>query len=155
MGVVLVVGAALAFGYFEVHTAFIEQRVSEGFDADGMTLVARGDFHDVVHKARGHAELYRSQDGAHHLRFTDFRVDNGPTLFLRLVALPDAHDSASVAAAEHVDLGPLKGNAGDQAYALPSSFDPGKHASVVVWCERFGVNFAVAPLAKVAANVAE
>ena len=41
----------------------------------------------------------------------------------------------------------MKGNKGDQNYELPAGFDLSKYSAVTVWCKRFGVNFATAPLA--------
>ncbi|HEX9264600.1 MAG TPA: DM13 domain-containing protein [Candidatus Binatia bacterium] len=46
-----------------------------------------------------------------------------------------------------MDLGSIKGNIGDQNYDLPAGVDLSKYRAVTVWCKRFGVNFATAPLA--------
>jgi hypothetical protein len=46
-----------------------------------------------------------------------------------------------------VELGALKGNQGDQNYDVPESVDLGKYRAVTIWCRRFSVNFATAPLA--------
>ncbi|MGH9531728.1 MAG: DM13 domain-containing protein, partial [Terriglobales bacterium] len=62
------------------------------------------------------------------------------------VAASDAADSDAVKKAGFVDLGALKGNQGDQNYDLPKDLDLSKYQSVSVWCKRFGVNFATAPL---------
>ena len=35
---------------------------------------------------------------------------------------------------------------GDQNYELPAEIDLNKYRSVTIWCRRFGVNFATAPL---------
>jgi hypothetical protein len=43
-----------------------------------------------------------------------------------------------------VALGALKGNIGDQNYAIPRAVDLSAYRSVVVWCKRFGVPFAAA-----------
>lgn len=45
-----------------------------------------------------------------------------------------------------VDLVPLKGNIGDQNYQIPSGVDLSQYQAVTVWCSRFSVNFATAPL---------
>jgi hypothetical protein len=45
-----------------------------------------------------------------------------------------------------LNLGPLKGNKGNQTYELPAGFDPEKYRSISIWCKRFSVNFATAPL---------
>ena len=45
-----------------------------------------------------------------------------------------------------VNLGDLKGNIGDQNYEIPADVRLDRFQSAVVWCQRFGVGFAVAPL---------
>jgi hypothetical protein len=45
-----------------------------------------------------------------------------------------------------LNLGRLKGNQGNQNYELPADFDPSTYRSISVWCQRFSVNFATAPL---------
>jgi hypothetical protein len=80
------------------------------------------------------------------LRFTDFATSNGPDVHVYLVAAADARDSATVTEAEFIDLGSLKGNKGDQNYELAADVDLQKYRSVTIWCKRFSVNFATAPL---------
>jgi hypothetical protein len=63
------------------------------------------------------------------------------------VAAPDARDNETVTKAGFITLGALKGNIGDQNYDLPADVDLAKYRSVSVWCRRFSVNFATAPLA--------
>ena len=63
-----------------------------------------------------------------------------------LVAAADAKDDATVKNAGFIDLGSIKGNIGDQNYDLPEGVDLAKYRAVTVWCKRFGVNFATAPL---------
>ena len=45
-----------------------------------------------------------------------------------------------------MEVGALKGNIGDQNYELASDLDLSKYRAVTIWCKRFGVNFATAPL---------
>ena len=45
-----------------------------------------------------------------------------------------------------IDLGVIKGNIGDQNYALGSDLDLGKYRAVSIWCKRFSVNFGAAAL---------
>lgn len=145
--VAAVVGLALALFVFEVHTAFIDERVDEKIDVSSdMKLVAEGVLHEVEHKGRGKVQLYHAGDEVT-VALTEFDIENGPDLRLRLVDIEDAKDSESVKKAGFVDLGPLKGNIGDQSYKLAEPFDEKKHRALVVWCERFGVNFMTAPLA--------
>ncbi len=48
---------------------------------------------------------------------------------------------------DHVELGRLKGEAGNQRYAIPDSVDLSRHGTVVLWCVPFTVRIGVAPLA--------
>jgi hypothetical protein len=65
-----------------------------------------------------------------------------------MVAADDATDNASVLHAGFIDLGPIKGNIGDQNYALGPDVDLSKYRTVSVWCKRFSVNFGAAPLTR-------
>jgi hypothetical protein len=109
-------------------------------------LVAAGEFHKVAHDAQGYAMVHQLADGKRILRFTEFETSNGPELHVYLVAATDAADSDAVKKAGFVDLGALKGNKGDQNYELAADLDLSKYGAVSVWCKRFGVNFATAPL---------
>ena len=74
------------------------------------------------------------------LTLTDFAVANGPDLRVYLVP-GDGKDTS-----DHVDIGGLKGNKGNQQYDLPADVDIGKHRTVVIWCRAFSVAFARATL---------
>ena len=84
-------------------------------------------------------------DGKRYLRFEDLEVDNGPDLKVYLSPEPASSEEGSFDDGI-LSLGDLEGNVGDQNYELPPSVDPECYRSAVVWCERFGVGFAVAPL---------
>jgi hypothetical protein len=58
-----------------------------------------------------------------------------------------ARDESGVAGA--VDLGPLKGNIGDQNYSIPNEVDLSGFDTVLVWCVRFNALFGVATLTAV------
>ena len=45
-----------------------------------------------------------------------------------------------------IDLGVIKGNVGDQNYALGGDLDLTKYRAVSIWCKRFSVNFGAAAL---------
>ena len=47
---------------------------------------------------------------------------------------------------DRVELGNLKGNVGDQQYAIPDSADLRRYDTVVLYCTPFTVRIAVAPL---------
>ena len=102
--------------------------------------------HGVAHKGVGHATIYQLGDGKRILRFTNFETSNGPDVHVYLVATKDASDSETVKQAGFVEVGTLKGNLGDQNYELASDLDLNRYRAVTIWCKRFGVNFATAPL---------
>ena len=108
--------------------------------------LAKGEFHNADKTGSGTVTLYQLADGKRVLRLTDFSVDNGPDLHVRLIAADDAKDTASVAKADYVEVAKLKGNKGNQNYELPAKVDLGKYRVVSIWCNRFSVNFAAAPL---------
>jgi len=108
--------------------------------------VAEGSFRGVAHDTKGLASVYKLPDGRQVLRFSGFETSNGPDVHIYLVAAMDAKDNDSVTKSGFVDLGSIKGNIGDQNYDLPAGVDLGKYRAVTVWCKRFGVNFATAPL---------
>ena len=116
-------------------------------DASAPVALAAGKFHGVHHETQGLATVYRLADGTRVVRFTNFSTSNGPDVRIYLVAATDAADDATVKKAGYIELGPMKGNQGDQNYEIPASVDLSKYRAVTVWCKRFGVNFATAPLA--------
>ncbi|MGH7847768.1 MAG: DM13 domain-containing protein [Candidatus Binatia bacterium] len=107
---------------------------------------AQGAFHGVAHETKGTASIYKLPEGKQVLRFSGFETSNGPDVQVYLVAAPDAKDNDTVTKAGFIHVGPLKGNIGDQNYELPGNVDLAKYQSVTIWCRRFGVNFATAPL---------
>jgi hypothetical protein len=115
--------------------------------------LASGSFHDVAHKGAGQATIYQLSGDKRLLRFTNFETSNGPDVRVYLVAAKDASDSESVKQAGFVELGALKGNIGDQNYEISSDLDLSKYRAVTIWCKRFGVNFATAPLMSIGTAV--
>ncbi len=112
----------------------------------GPTLVARGAFRSLEHATRGGASLVRLAGEAHVVRLEDLDTSNGPDLRVYLSTAP-AHARASDFDNDFVDLGPLKANQGNHNYPVPAAVDLARYRSVVIWCRRFSVGFAVAPLA--------
>lgn len=113
--------------------------------------LAAGAFRDAdsVHKGSGDAGLYRLADGNHVLRLENLDVTNGPDLHVYLVRHPGPVSSSDVTRDNYLDLGALKGNIGNQNYAIAPGTDLSGFASVVVWCKAFGVLFSTAPLVPV------
>ena len=136
---------------FRPETLFVDRQVDEMFPAvaaavEEPEVSLSGHFHNVAHEGTGLATVYQLPDGSRTLRLTQFRTSNGPDLRVYFVAAADALDSATVTDVDVVDLGALKGNSGNQNYDLPEGIDLRKYRSVSIWCKRFSVNFATAPL---------
>jgi hypothetical protein len=111
----------------------------------GPKQLAQGQFKGHAHETEGTAAIYDVQ-GNRVLRLTNFKTSNGPDVHVYLVATTDAQDDATVKNAGFVDLGSMKGNVGDQNYEVPNTVDLQKYKAVTIWCARFNVNFATAPL---------
>ncbi|MDQ5852414.1 MAG: DM13 domain-containing protein [Chloroflexota bacterium] len=109
-------------------------------------ILKRGHFHPVEHRATGDATIYQLADGTRILRLENFDVLNGPDLYVYLARAEDADDEAPILERGFVSLGRLKGNQGNQNYVVPADLDLRAFHSVSIWCQRFSVNFATAPL---------
>jgi len=109
--------------------------------------LAQGEFYDLIHVGDGLASVFQLADGLRVLRFESFMVDNGPDLFVYLVPDNPVPNAIGFDFMAYHDLGPLKGNVGDQNYELPADLDLSLYNSVVIWCRAFKVPFAAAPLA--------
>jgi hypothetical protein len=148
--------------WFEPQKLFLDERVNEslpqvhsadeaaepdedGGMSDSPEVLASGEFRPLAHDARGTALLVELADGRTIVRFENFEVENGPDLKVYLsTASADSDEGALVD--EFHDLGDLKGNIGNQNYELAPRVDATRFRTVVVWCRRFSVGFAVAPL---------
>jgi hypothetical protein len=109
-----------------------------------------GTFHGKVHQTSGRATIYQEPGGNLVLRLTNFKTSNGPDVHVVLIAAKDAEDDANFLKSDtsRVELGALKGNEGDQNYAIPKGADLARFQTVSIYCERFNANFGAAPLEK-------
>jgi hypothetical protein len=146
----LAVALFVAWYAFRPEGLFINRRVHEEMPAANSGSKAQaiesGAFYGIAHPTQGTATIYRLGDSTLMLRFTNFTTTNGPNVHVYLVAADDAKDSKSVLRADIIDLGPIKGNIGDQNYALGSDLDLSKYRAVSIWCKRFSLNFGAASL---------
>ncbi|MEU8524944.1 MULTISPECIES: DM13 domain-containing protein [Streptomyces] len=117
----------------------------------GPVTVARGSFISHEHATTGTVKIVRLADGGHTLRLEGLDTSNGPDL---RVWLSDAPVKAGTAGwrvfdeGKYVNLAKLKGNKGDQNYALPADVDWAAYPSVSIWCDRFDVSFGAARLVR-------
>lgn len=109
----------------------------------GPVALGTGAFYGIDHSAEGTATVYE-QAGDFVLRFEeDTDIQNGPDLWVWVLE-SDSYDGGDPG--EFIELGKIKGNVGGQNYELPAEFDPEVHQFVLIWCKRFSVPFAAAPL---------
>jgi hypothetical protein len=152
------------FVYFEPHKLFIDDTVDEPVPVatgeptivgTSVSPTAAATFHELElsrrpfrtleHDTSGEAVLLELADGRRFLRFEDFETSNGPDLRVYLSEIP-AGDDWFAYGERFVDLGPLKGNIGDQNYEIPAGVELSRFRSAVIWCRQFSVGFGVAPL---------
>ena len=112
------------------------------------TQVASGSFKDAdaFHQGSGQAVIYSAPGGGHLLRLEDLDVTNGPALHVILSTHEDPTRGDEVKLPGYADLGPLKGNRGNQNYTIPADVDVSAIRSVVIYCKPFSVVFSVATL---------
>lgn len=152
LAIVVVAGGWYAF---RPERLFVNQTVNEslgavaapaGASAVAPTTLAMGTFHSNAHDTKGTATVLDLGGGRRVLRLTNFETSNGPDVRVYLVAAADVQDNNTVKTAGFVELGPMKGNIGDQNYDIPATVDLASYRTVTIWCKRFSVNFGSAPL---------
>src|SRR6266550_2521190 len=141
---------ALLLAWYLVAPLFLTQAVSESAPAArAQSRLAAGRFGviDGIHKGEGAATLVRLLDGQTVLRLEDdFRVTNGPDLYVYLSGSAAPRTSAALHGTGAFEVAQLKGNMGGQNYALPDDLDLTRFRSVVIYCRRFTTVFSTAQL---------
>ncbi len=140
--------AGNAFWYL-ASPLWIDNVVEEKLSAElGAKPIFNGAFKDAdsVHQGRGKATILKTAGGDHILRFTNFKVTNGPDLKVYLVQADNIKTGSDLTQSQWVSLGKLKGNIGDQNYTIATNIKIEDYGSVVIWCEQFGVLFSSASL---------
>ncbi len=120
--------------------------VEEPMPEENPQAITSGEFtdYDDFHRGRGTATVYLLSDETRVLRLEDFEVTNGPALHVLLV--PHENPGSREDLDGYVDLGPLKGNLGDQNYEIPDDVDTSEYGSIVIYCVPFHVIFSTATL---------
>ncbi|WP_286260139.1 DM13 domain-containing protein [Streptomyces graminofaciens] len=155
----VVVAVGLGLYWFQPWKLWTDDTVREPVPTPAATstagprTVARGELISHEHDTSGSVRLLRLADGSYVLRLVDLDTSNGPDLRVWLSDAPvekgrDGWHVFDDDGYEHVSLGGLKGNKGDQNYQLPADVDPTAYTSVSIWCERFNVSFGAAELAR-------
>lgn len=138
--------------WFQPQKLFINKTVNEALPAaatvgaPGPTVLAGGRLHSGEHHTEGTVQVLEVGDGQRFVRLSDLRTSNGPVVKVWLTTAAADAGNGEIADAAHVDLGGLKGNIGNQNYAVPASVDVSRFHALVIWCARFHVAFGAAPL---------
>lgn len=112
-------------------------------------VVRQGRFISHEHETEGLARAVRKADGSYALELVGLDTSNGPDLRVWLSDQPVRAGAGGWRVFDDgtwLELGRLKGNKGDQAYAIPKGTDLDRLASVAIWCKRFSVSFGAATL---------
>ena len=130
--------------------------VNKHVDDAGLTFPARaaaepsalesGSFVAAAHDTAGDVTIYKLDNSSKVLRLTNFHTSNGPDVHVYLTSAEKVNSNGDVTAGKYIDLGSLKGNIGNQNYAIPQSANLNDFHSVSIWCARFQVNFGAAQL---------
>lgn len=142
-----------AWWAFRPEKLFINQKVNEAapaaLSAEPEALYT-GRLEGKIHQTSGRATIYKTAEGKQYLRLSDFTTSNGPDVHVLLVRADDKALEQEVVKGDldHVELGALKGNQGDQNYELPPAADLNQYQAVAIYCERFHAIFGVAKLEK-------
>lgn len=152
IGALLGMAGGVALGIFVYPYAFLtdivaKEKVDKPAGAEQRKVLARGTFthpnpSDPIHYGKGRVTVY---EGLLYLE-PDFEVGPGPKYHVYLVPEAEVLPSTNVAKTMFVDLGRLRAFKGSQNYELPAGVDVAKYASVVIWCEQFGVLISPAKL---------
>jgi len=115
----------------------------------GPVVLAQGTFVSHEHSTTGTARIVRKADGALQLELVGLATSDGPDLRVWLTdhaVTPGTAGAEGFDKGKYLELGHLKGNRGDQVYAIPAGTDLGAYRSVTIWCIRFSVSFGAAAL---------
>lgn len=161
--------AWLAFGFFGIQTAFIDNEVSQGGPTFGennpefQAAMEEAELNQVT-AAEGDPEMAGDIQTLYTGNFEDNVIngydvlgnalvlnDGSEQRFLRLEGFnspngPDLKVYLRADNGDFVSLGDLAGNIGDQNYEIPPDVDLSVFNAVDIWCERFSVGFGLANL---------
>jgi hypothetical protein len=122
---------------FRPEKLFINQKVNEAapmsVDPEAQPIYT-GKLEGKIHPTSGRATIYKSGDGKEYLRLSDFMTSNGPDVHVVLVRAEDKALEQEVVKGEleHMEMGTLKGNQGDQNYDLPATVDLNQYQAVAI-----------------------
>ncbi len=111
--------------------------------------LSSGVFTSHEHETSGTATIIENPDGTVVLALTDLATSSGPDVHVWLSAadvVEGVDGWFTAGGAPYLDLGPIKGNLGNQVYEIPPGTDLSAYRSVDLWCVQFAVSFGAAQL---------
>jgi len=144
--IIILILVAVPLAYWTISPLFITKTVNETAeeipvsnysgptDEQHPQTISSGTFEGLGgHNASGKALLIKSGDKYYVRLDDDFKVTNGPDLFV--------HFGSNGEYAPEARLGTLKGNVGGQNYEVPTGINPSNYNEVWIWCRSFSVAF--------------
>lgn len=126
----------------EIEPEVITQQQPESSPAPEAPVLAGGFVDgDAIHSGTGTARISLTDQGPVLTFGEDFKVTNGPDLFVYL-----SPNAPGEGLGEFASLGTLKSPSGAQAYNAPANY--ADYKTVVIWCRAFSVTFATAELTR-------
>ncbi len=164
LGVFLVIALAVGAFLFQPWLIFVDNEVDDeipvavtappnasGTPQPGASVIlSTGTLISHEHDTSGKVSVIKKPDGTRVLAIENLDTTTGPDVH---VWLSDGEVKEGVggwrtaADANNVDLGPIKGNKGNQVYTIPANVDLADYPAVFLWCVRFSVSFGAATLA--------
>lgn len=130
-------------------SAMADAHVAADAAETGPRVVSEGSLISHEHETSGTARIIAEPDGSRFLVLESLSTTSGPDVHVWLSAGPTVEglDGWYTAGSyDFIDLGPIKGNLGDQVYPVPADVDLEAFPTVDLWCVQFGVSFGAAAL---------
>jgi hypothetical protein len=122
---------------------------SAGETKTGPVTLLTGKLITHEHETTGTVAVLRLADGSRILRLENLDTSDGPDLKVWLSdaqVIPGRQGWHVFDDGKYRNLGNLKGNHGNQNYAIPGDVKLDAFRSVTIWCDRFNVSFGAAEL---------
>ncbi|QTI71811.1 DM13 domain-containing protein [Gordonia polyisoprenivorans] len=161
LGVVVIVAAVVGGVIFKPWLVFVDTEIADeipvaasGAPASGTSsatpvVLSSGTFISHEHDTTGAVSIIEKPYGSRILAIENLDTTTGPDVHVWLSAGEVIGGFAgwrTAGGAPHVDLGPIKGNRGNQVYQVPATTDLARFPAVVLWCVQFDVSFGAAEL---------
>lgn len=162
IGMVLVIALAIGAVIFKPWLIFVDTEINDEIPVAtpatgpsgrspvaGPIVLSRGQFINHEHDTSGTVAVIEKSDGSRVVAIENLATTTGPDVHVWLSAgevIPGIAGWRTAGSAAHVDLGQIKGNRGNQVYAIPAGTDLADYGAVVLWCVQFSVSFGAAAL---------